>query len=79
MTLERTETPIHIPSPAAAPEPVQCDYLDVTRVDGDQARYRLQPHVNGGRSIGPALILESESAHALVQHLEKILRDPVSD
>ena len=79
MTLERTETPLHIPSPTVVPEPVQCDYLDVTEVEGEQAKYRLQPHANGGRPIGPALILESEGARALVQHLERILRDPVSD
>jgi hypothetical protein len=31
------------------------------------------------QAAGPALIFESEGGHALVRHLEKILRDPVSE
>jgi hypothetical protein len=78
MTLERTEPPLHIPSPTPVPEPVQCDYIDVSKAEGDQPRYKLQPHADGGKPIGPALILEMEGAHALIQHLEKILRDPIA-
>jgi hypothetical protein len=79
MTLERTEAPLHIPSPTSERASVQVDYLDVSRVEGDQPRYRLQPHTDGGKPFGPVLILEAEGAQALVQHLEKIMRDAISD
>ncbi len=79
MTLERTEPPLHIPSPMPVLEPIQCDYIDVSKVDGDQPRYKFQPHSNGGKPIGPPLILEREGAQALIQHLENVLREPKVD
>jgi hypothetical protein len=79
MTLERTEAPLHIPNPTPATDSVQIDYLDVSKTEGDQPRYRLQPHTDGGKPFGPALILEAEGAEALVQHLKKIVRDAISD
>lgn len=78
MTLERTEQPLHIPKIEAVPEAVKCDYFDVSRTDGEQPRFVLQPHNDGGRPAGPALILEMEGARALLQHLEAILRDPTA-
>ena len=80
MTLEKTEMPPHIPPIQSQPEPVKCDYIDVSNEEGDQPRFRLQPHANGGNPIGPALILELEGAHGLIQHLGRFIpRDPIAD
>ncbi len=79
MTLERTEQPLHMQKAEEVPGQVQCDYFDVSVLDGDQPRYRLQPHADGGTPVGPALILESEGVRALIQHLEKMLRHPTAD
>lgn len=76
MTLERTEQPLHVQKSERVPEQMQCDYFDVSLLDDDQPRYRLQPHADGGMPVGPALVLENEGARALIQHLGKLLRDP---
>ena len=75
MTLEKTEPPLHVPPPMQVPGPIKCDYLDVARVPGDQTRFSLQPHKDGGTPIGPALILEREGAMALIRHLESLLAE----
>jgi hypothetical protein len=79
MTLENTERPLHVRKYDQVPPEVECDYFDVSLLEGDQPRYRLQPHADGGTPIGPGLILESEGARARVQHLEKVLRDPTAE
>lgn len=79
MTLDKTEVPLHIPQPQQVPDPVPVDYIDVSKAEGDQPRYRLQPHADGGKPIGASMILEREGAQALIQHLERILRDPIAD
>ena len=75
MTLEKTEPPLHIPPPTQVRDPIKCDYLDVACLPGDQTRFSLQPHQDGGTPIGPALILEREGAMALVRHLESLLAE----
>jgi hypothetical protein len=38
MALENTENPLHIPALAKVLDPVECDYLDVSREEGDRLR-----------------------------------------
>jgi hypothetical protein len=54
---------------------IACDYVDVERIAGDQPRFRLQPHLSGGRVGVPAFTLEAEGARGLVQHLQHLLME----
>jgi hypothetical protein len=79
MTLERTELPLHMQTTERPAEEVSCDYCDVTFVEGDQPRYKLQPHARGGLPVGPTLIFETEGARSLIQHLQALLIDSTAD
>jgi hypothetical protein len=58
---------------AAAKNAIPCDYVDVVRLQGEQPRFLLQPHLSGGTVAMPAFTLEMEGARALVQHLKATL------
>ena len=60
----------------AAAKAIHCDYVDVVRLNEDQPRFLLQPHLSGGAVATAAFTLEAEGARGLVQHLQAALLDP---
>lgn len=64
------------PTDETTQKAIACDYVDVVRLSGDQPRFLLQPHLQGGAVAMAAFSLETEGARGLVQHLKAALREP---
>lgn len=54
---------------------IGCDYVDVARLEGEQPRFLLQPHLHGGAVATSPFTLEMEGARGLLQHLQKALQE----
>jgi hypothetical protein len=73
MALSEYVEPFDVSHIEVSLNPVPCDYIDVSPEEGDQPRFKLQPHKSSGLPIGSAVVLEMEGARALWRKLGQIL------